>query len=119
VLNFDDAAYEPSEQPPKPETAADLVVALYHCLQAVKWGNARVNLVTVAAKGHPPVIPFTTLDIPIEVASQLNSVLERCLFGAEGDALSAQIKETFDLFTKEERAEKLRLSQSELFGGGK
>jgi hypothetical protein len=120
VLNFEDAAYDLSEQtdwPAKPETCAAIAVALYESLQGVDMGKARVDLATIRAKSAESRTVVDILDLPTNVVSQLLNVLEVCLFGIEGDALSAQIKESFDLFTKEERMEKLKKSQSELFGG--
>ncbi len=118
VLNFEEAAYNHSEQGIQPQSAASLLLALYESLQGVAWGKARADLAKVTAKGLTDTTSVKVLDLPVEVVAHLNNVLEVCLFGVEGGELVAQIKENFELFTKEERAEKLRLSQSDLFGGG-
>ena len=113
-MNFEEAAYE---TPLERQSAAQLLLSLYESLQRVQWGKQRTNLAGIYPAEQLLPTTVKVLDLPVEVVAHLNNVLEVCLFGVEGDDLAAQIKENFELFTKEERMEKLKKSQSELFGG--
>lgn len=92
-----------------------LFVSVYSALQAVKVGR---DGTLDAGAVDVPIVVGNQLDYSLSFrdVEYLKDCLEHVLDGKTGKELEELTKSVFDIGTKEEKEERLRLAQKDLFG---